>query len=78
MNDVYEAGVKDDKLALLYEINKTNNIAVKTPCGLSERKTVKNIICQGDSWGSLECALQVNSIGKESLRAGLEPYKYKN
>ena len=34
LNDVYEAGVKDDKLALINEINKINNIAVKTPSGL--------------------------------------------
>ena len=44
---------------------------------LKHQRTVKNIICQADSWGSLECGLQVDSIGKESLKAGLEPYKYK-
>ena len=30
INGIYEAGVVDDKLALLYEINNTNNLAVKT------------------------------------------------
>ena len=40
-NDIYEAGVQDDKLALLYEINKINKLAVKTPHGLTERKVVK-------------------------------------
>ena len=73
VNDLFEAGVKDDKLALLYEINKTNKVAVNTPDGLSERKSVENIICQGDPWGSLECSLQVDSIGKDSLKAELEP-----
>ena len=38
INDLFEAGVQDDKLALLYEINKTNRVAVKTVDGLSEIK----------------------------------------
>ena len=37
-NDIFEAGMKDDKLALLYEINKINNLAVKTKHGITERK----------------------------------------
>ena len=30
MNDLYTAGLDDDKFALLYNVNKTVNIAVKT------------------------------------------------
>ena len=77
-NDIYEAGVQDDKLALLYEINKINKLAVKTPHGLTERKVVEKIICQGDPWGPLQCSVQVDSIGRESLQADLEPFKYKD
>ena len=77
VNDIFEAGIKDDKLALLYEINKTNFLAVKTLHGLSERRAVENIICQGDPWGSLQCSVQVDNIGRESLSKDLEPFKYK-
>ena len=77
-NDIYEAGVNDDKLALLYEINKVNNLAVKRQHGLTERKTVNNIICQGDPWGSMQCSVQVDGIGRDSLNGELEPFKYKN
>ena len=35
MNDLYEAGVIDDKFALIYEANRTNQVAVQTPIGLS-------------------------------------------
>ena len=53
-NDLYEAGMTDDKHSLLYKINETNNITVKTSVGLSERKIVNKIVCQGDQWGSMQ------------------------
>ena len=37
INDLYDAGIDDDKLALIYEANKVNNVAVTTPFGLSKR-----------------------------------------
>ena len=77
INDIYEAGIRDDKLALLNEINKTNNLAVKTQHRLTERKVVENIICQGDPWGSMQCSVQIDSIGRDSLAEDLEPFKYK-
>ena len=77
VNDLYKAGLKDDKLSLLYKINEVNNLAIKTSAGLSDRFTVKNIICQGDPWGSIQCSLMVDGIGKRSLDPLLEPYKYR-
>ena len=76
-NDLYDAGIKDDKLSLLYDINATNHIAVKTPVGISNRVTVNNIICQGDPWGSIQCSLMTDNFGKDSLKPEMEPYKYK-
>ena len=78
INNLYDAGVRNDKLALLQKLNHTNHIAVKTHEGISQRKEVKNIICQGDPWGPIECSLQVDEIGKDSLDEKLEPYKYKD
>ena len=48
LNDIYESGVKDDKLALLYNINNKVNIAVKTPVGKSKRENIYKAITQGD------------------------------
>ena len=76
-NDLYEAGIQNDKLSLLYKINQVNRVAVKTPHGLSQRKTTENIICQGEPWGPIESSLHINGIGKESLNESLEPCKYK-
>ena len=77
-NELFEAGVNDDKLALLHKINEVNNIRVKTSAGLSDVKTVKNIICQGDPWGSMQCGVMVDGFGKQSLNPELEPYRYKD
>ena len=53
INDLYESKFQDDKLALLYEINKTNIVKIKTAKGFSDAKVVKNIVCQGDPWGRI-------------------------
>ena len=45
--------------------------------GLSNVKTVKKIICQGDPWGSIECSLMIDGFGKASLAEWIEPYRYK-
>ena len=78
INNLYEAGIKNDKLSLLQELNSVNELAVKTHGGLSQRKTVNKIICQGEPWGPIECSLQIDAIGKESLNPCLQPYKYKD
>ena len=77
-NNLYDAGIKNDKLSLVQKINQVNKVAVKTPHGLSQRKTTEQIICQGEPWGPIECSLQIDGIGKESVDNSLEPYKYKD
>ena len=48
MNDLYEAGVVDDKFALIFEANRINKVAVKTPHWLSRREDFEEIVMQGD------------------------------
>ena len=76
-NELFEAGVDDDKLALFHKINEINHIRVKTSAGLSDAKTVKNIICQGDPWGSIECGVIIDGFGTQSLNPQLEPSQYR-
>ena len=77
ISDVYDAGVKDDNLALIYKANKEINMAVNTPSGLSERQVIKNSVLQGDTWGSILASVQVDSIGKHCEETGYG-YLYKD
>ena len=77
LNDAYESGIKDDSLTLLYNVNKSVNIAVRTPVGKTERKTIQNVVLQGDIFGSLLCSNQVDTIGKECIIENKYTYKYK-
>ena len=78
MNDFFEAGVTDDSLALLYEANKSVNMAIKTPSGLTVRQRIEKIILQGDVFGPIECSVSVDTFGKECLADDKHLYLYKD
>ena len=42
INDLYEAGLKNDKLTLLFNMNQTAQVAVKTAHGMIERVKIQN------------------------------------
>ena len=52
-------------------------MAVKTTNGLTESQNLKDIVLQGDTWGSLLASVQVDSIGKECQENGYG-YRYKD
>ena len=76
-NNLYEAGVVDDKLALIYEGNSVNQVAVRTPGGLSERKTINCIVTQGGVTGPVCCAVQTDKMGKDSMNNNKHLFMYK-
>ena len=77
IRDLYNTGMDDDNLVLLYKSNKHINMAVKTAHGLSDRQTVEDIVLQGDTFGSIMASVQVEKIGNDSMKAG-NFYLYKN
>ena len=77
ISDIYEAGLKDDNLSLLYQANKEIYMAVNTTDGLSERQKIENSVLQGDTWGSLLASVQVDKIAQECSESGYG-YRYKN
>ena len=57
----------DDKISLLYAMNVENQVAVKTPYGLTERKNFDKIVMQGGKWGPLKCSNTIDRIGKKCV-----------
>ena len=78
MNNLYSAGLNDDKFALLYNANTLVNIAVKTPVGKTERKSIQNVITQGDVFSPMFCSKTVDTISKECLKTSNYKYFYRN
>ena len=46
MNDLWEASVRDDKFALVYKMNETCKVRVKTPVGETENLILKELKCK--------------------------------
>ena len=69
--------IRDDKLALLFDINRSNRVAVKTAMGLTERVIMKNLVMQGDSWGPILASNTVDLFGKICLENEENIYTYR-
>ena len=77
--DIFDSGVKDESLALLYNANKNIKVRVKTPSGLSVEQQFPKLVLQRDTWGPIMASNQVDTIGKQLIEE--EPsfmYKYNN
>ena len=80
MNDLYDSlpsEQRDDKLALIYQANTKNLVAVNTAVGLTERVNIENIVTQGGVFGSLQCSNSIDNIGKKCFNSGEHLYSYK-
>ena len=65
INDLFEAGLQNDKLNLLYLMNQNAQVAIKTQFGITERKDIQNIIMQGTVWGSLMCTVTMDKLANQ-------------
>ena len=77
ISDLYDSGMKDDSLLLLYDSNNNIKVKVKTSSGLTAENTFEKLVFQGDTWGPLMASNQVDKFGKQLLEE--EPqylYKY--
>ena len=77
INDLYDSGVQNPNLALIYEANKTNKVSVMTPSGLTDREAINKIVMQGEVLGPIECSVTVDRFGKECLAEQKFLYSYK-
>ena len=77
MNDLYEAGLNDDKFAILYNANSNVKIAIKTPVGITKRENIEDVIIQGDVLGPIFCSKQVETFSQECLEKSEYTYFYR-
>ena len=77
LNDIFEYGLDDDNLPLIFKANEEVYMAIKTPWGLTERQNISNSVLQGDTFGSLLASVQVDTIAKDVERADVG-LKYKD
>ena len=77
INSLYDAGLTNNMLNLLYIENKTANIAVKVNNTLSDRKNVQNVEIQGSVWAGLKCTTMMDTLNKTVMSNRSLQYFYK-
>ena len=76
--DLYDSGMKDNSLVLLYEANRNIKVRVKSSYGLSVESNFEQIVLQGDTWAPLMASNQVDKFGKQLIEECPDYiYKYK-
>ena len=62
MNDLWDAGIQNDKFAMIAKMNDKCDIAVKTPVGISDRFKMNRIEMQGTKFSNIKCSIQVDTL----------------
>ena len=76
--DLYDLGLRNNKLQVLYKANKGVAINMKTTSGLTEEATINEIVMQGDTWASTMASVQCDRFGKELIDEDMSfLYRYK-
>ena len=81
MNDMWDClpeSERDRKLALVYETNRTNLVAVNTPVGLTDRVNMPEIVQQGSGWGPIQCSVSIDKLGRQCTQGRKYRYRYKD
>ena len=66
-NDLYNIGVNDDQLNLLYECDSLSKVAVMTPVGLTKRLDLHKVVAQGEVISPLKCTISVDAIAESQV-----------
>ena len=73
--------MNDDKFKLITKLDEECHVRVKTPIGPTSQFILKEIILQGSVLGPIKCSVQLDTLGRESMRDTSEQstvYKYKD
>ena len=81
MNDIFDClpeEKRDRKLALIYQTNVDNLIAVNTPVGQTARVNMPQIVQQGGGWGPMEGSVSIDKLGRDCVQRRKYLYRYKD
>ena len=76
INALYEAGITNDTLNILYLENRNNQIAIKVNNKLKKRVLVKDVVMQGSVWGSMKCSTMMDKLNKAMKKETPLQYLY--
>ena len=77
VNALYECGLKNDMLSLMYLQNRNIQVALKVNGELTRRTDVQDVIMQGTVWSSLMCTSSLDRLNKIILSEEELQYHYK-
>ena len=69
---LWKLGVQTETLNNIYNLNKTCNMVVKTPVGLTDETLIKSIVQQGSVSGGVLCSASTGEVTKENLGRGCQ------
>ena len=78
INALYEAGITNHTLNILYLENSNAQIAIKINNKFTRRVHVKDVVMQGSVWGSIKCTTTMDKLNKELMKEYHLEYYYKN
>ena len=73
MNDIWDTiphTARDDRLGLVYQMSRTNLVAINTAVGQTDRVDIPDITVQGGTWGPLLCSNTIDTVGKQAEANG--------
>ena len=65
--DLYDGGIKDNNLQLLYAANRKIHFRVRTPTCMTEEQNLEQVVVQGDTCASASASVQCDNFGKQLL-----------
>merc|ERR1712072_849877 len=64
LNDLYDCGMEERDILILYEMNKQANFKVSTPAGITEEVKVDEIVKQGTVYGPKLCCASTGKVNE--------------
>ena len=76
INDVFDAGIQDNHLSLMYANDSLSKVAIKTPVGLTQREDILKTVNQGEVLSPLKATVSVDSIARDQ-QENLDEHLYR-